>query len=116
MSTRNSNSSIVDSGAYIGLIYIVFSGYIIDRRGVLAVMAVNLGYLPIALAVRMPYAADPGALAAGTATLGMMLMAATADLISVYLSLELTSISLYVLVGFLKDRKSTEASLTAPPE
>ncbi|OGO30635.1 MAG: NADH-quinone oxidoreductase subunit N [Chloroflexi bacterium RBG_16_56_11] len=45
------------------------------------------------------------------ATLGMMLMAATADLISLYVSLELTSISLYVLVGFLKDKKSTEASL-----
>jgi len=44
-------------------------------------------------------------------TLGMMLMAATADLISIYISLELTSISLYALVGFLKDRKSTEASL-----
>jgi len=44
-------------------------------------------------------------------TLGMMLMAATADLISIYVALELTSISLYILVGFLKDRKSTEASL-----
>ena len=44
-------------------------------------------------------------------TLGMMLMAATADLISLYIALELTSISLYILVGFLKDRKSTEASL-----
>ncbi len=44
-------------------------------------------------------------------TLGMMLMAATADLISLYVALELTSISLYILVGFLKDRKSTEASL-----
>jgi NADH-quinone oxidoreductase subunit N len=44
-------------------------------------------------------------------TLGMMLMAATADLISIYISLELTSISLYVLVSFLKDRRSTEASL-----
>jgi NADH-quinone oxidoreductase subunit N len=43
--------------------------------------------------------------------MGMMLMAATADLISLYISLELTSISLYVLVGFLKDKKSTEASL-----
>jgi NADH-quinone oxidoreductase subunit N len=45
------------------------------------------------------------------AALGMMLMAATAELISIYLALELTSISLYVLVGFLKDPKSTEASL-----
>jgi NADH-quinone oxidoreductase subunit N len=43
--------------------------------------------------------------------LGMMLMAATAELISIYIALELTSISLYVLVGFLKDPKSTEASL-----
>ncbi|MFC1916208.1 NADH-quinone oxidoreductase subunit N [Chloroflexota bacterium] len=45
------------------------------------------------------------------ATLGMMLMAATTDLISLYIALELTSISLYALVGFLKDTKSTEASL-----
>jgi len=44
-------------------------------------------------------------------TLGMMLMAATADLISIYIALELTSISLYILVGFLKDPKSSEASL-----
>jgi len=43
--------------------------------------------------------------------LGMMLMAATTDLISIYIAIELTSISLYILVGFLKDPKSTEASL-----
>ena len=43
--------------------------------------------------------------------LGMMLMAATAELISIYIALELASISLYALVGFLKDAKSTEASL-----
>ena len=45
------------------------------------------------------------------AALGMMLMAATAELISIYIALELTSISLYALTGFLKDPKSTEASL-----
>ncbi|MBA7639702.1 NAD(P)H-quinone oxidoreductase subunit 2 [subsurface metagenome] len=45
------------------------------------------------------------------AALGMMLMAATTELISIYIALELTSICLYVLVGFLKDRKSSEASL-----
>jgi NADH-quinone oxidoreductase subunit N len=45
------------------------------------------------------------------ATIGMMLMAAGTDLITLYISLELTSISLYILVSFLKDRKSTEASL-----
>jgi NADH-quinone oxidoreductase subunit N len=44
-------------------------------------------------------------------TLGMMLMAATAELISIYIALELTSISLYILTGFLKDSKSNEASL-----
>jgi len=43
--------------------------------------------------------------------MGMMLMAATTELISIYIALELTSISLYVLVGFLKDPKSTESSL-----
>ena len=43
--------------------------------------------------------------------LGMMLMAATMELISIYIALELASISLYVLAGFLKDPKSTEASL-----
>lgn len=44
-------------------------------------------------------------------TLGMMLMAAATELISLFVALELTSISLYTLVGFLKDRRSTEASL-----
>ena len=43
--------------------------------------------------------------------LGMMLMAATTELISIYIALELTSICLYVLVGFLKDPKSSEAAL-----
>ena len=43
--------------------------------------------------------------------LGMMLMAATTDLIAIYIALELASISLYILVGFLKDAKSTESSL-----
>jgi NADH-quinone oxidoreductase subunit N len=43
--------------------------------------------------------------------LGMMLMAATRELVSIYIALELTSISLYVLTGFLKDPKSSEASL-----
>ncbi len=45
------------------------------------------------------------------ATVGMMFMAATADLISIYVALELASITLYVLTGFLKDGKSAEASL-----
>jgi len=44
-------------------------------------------------------------------TLGMMLMAATTNLIAIYIALELTSLSLYALVGFLKDGKSTESSL-----
>ena len=42
-------------------------------------------------------------------TLGMMLMAATAELISIFIALELTGISFYILVGFLKD--SNQAKL-----
>jgi len=44
-------------------------------------------------------------------TAGMMLMASTVDLIAIFVALELQSISLYVLVGFLKDGRSSEASL-----
>ena len=43
--------------------------------------------------------------------LGMMLLTAAADLISIYVALELSSISLYVLASFLKDQKSSEAGL-----
>lgn len=42
---------------------------------------------------------------------GLMLMASTGELISIYVSLELSSISLYALVSFLKDPKSSEAGL-----
>jgi NADH-quinone oxidoreductase subunit N len=45
-------------------------------------------------------------------TLGMSLMAASADLIMLYLSIETTSIPLYVLAGYLKrDDKSAESGL-----
>lgn len=43
-------------------------------------------------------------------TLGMCLMASSADLIMLYLAIETTSIPMYVLSGFMKDdQKSTEA-------
>ena len=43
-------------------------------------------------------------------TLGMCLMAASADLIMLYLAIEATSIPLYVMAGFMKrDDKSTES-------
>jgi NADH-quinone oxidoreductase subunit N len=42
---------------------------------------------------------------------GMMLLAGTVDLIAIFVALELTSISLYILVGFLKDERSSEAGL-----
>jgi NADH-quinone oxidoreductase subunit N len=45
------------------------------------------------------------------ATIGMMLMVASIDLISIFVALELTAISFYALVGFLKNNKSIEASL-----
>jgi len=47
-----------------------------------------------------------------TATLGMMLMISSYDLIVFYLGLELQSLSLYILASFKKnDEKSTEAGL-----
>ena len=42
---------------------------------------------------------------------GMMLMAATTELISIYIAVELTSLSTVVLVAMLKDVRSTEASM-----
>jgi NADH-quinone oxidoreductase subunit N len=45
------------------------------------------------------------------ATLGMLLMASAVELISIFLALELVNISLYCLVGLLKDARSTEAAL-----
>lgn len=45
-------------------------------------------------------------------TLGMVIMSAGTDLISIYLGLELMSISLYILSGFIRrDPKSQEAAL-----
>lgn len=49
---------------------------------------------------------------AGTATVGMMLMAAATDLLTAYLSLETVSIMSYVLAGFRRRaRQSSEAAL-----
>ena len=46
------------------------------------------------------------------ATVGMMLMATGADLLTLYISLELMAISIYVLVGFVRgDRRSNEAAM-----
>ena len=41
----------------------------------------------------------------------LMLMAATNELISLFISLELVNLSMYSLVGFLKNDRSTEAAL-----
>ena len=46
-----------------------------------------------------------------TASVGMMLLAATRELISIYIALELSSLSLAALVAFLRDARSTEASI-----
>jgi len=42
---------------------------------------------------------------------GMMLLTAATDFISIFISLELSGISLYILTSLLKDKKSTEAGL-----
>ena len=46
-----------------------------------------------------------------TSAIGLMVMAAASDLITIYIGLELASISLYALSGFLKESRSSEASL-----
>jgi|TARA_B100001964_G_C14261076_1_gene615573 NADH-quinone oxidoreductase subunit N len=45
------------------------------------------------------------------ATLGMMIVASSGDLITLYIGLELASISTYVLAGFRKDAKGSEAAM-----
>lgn len=46
-----------------------------------------------------------------TATLGAMLAASASDIISILLSVELTALSFYALVGFMKNAKATESSI-----
>ncbi len=46
-----------------------------------------------------------------TATLGAMLTASASDIISILLSVELTALSFYALVGFLKNEKAAESSI-----
>lgn len=43
--------------------------------------------------------------------IGLMLLVSSTNLITIYVALELSSISLYVLVSFLKDKQSSEAGL-----
>ncbi len=45
-----------------------------------------------------------------TSALGLMIMAAGSEFITIYVGLELASISLYALSGFLKDTKSSESA------
>jgi len=45
------------------------------------------------------------------ATLGMMLLSSATELITLYVSLEVLSLSVYALTGFLKDPGSSESSL-----
>lgn len=56
------------------------------------------------------FAAEYHALVLASAA-AMMLLAAATDLIMVFVALELTGISLYILVAFLKDGRSSEAGL-----
>jgi NADH-quinone oxidoreductase subunit N len=44
-------------------------------------------------------------------TLGMMLLASSSSLITIFVSLELVSVPIYALAGFLKDQRGTESAL-----
>jgi NADH-quinone oxidoreductase subunit N len=46
-----------------------------------------------------------------SATLGMMMMPSAVDILTLYISMELSSYSLYLLVGIHKDKKNAEASV-----
>ncbi len=46
-----------------------------------------------------------------TSTAGLMLLASTLDLIAIFIALELVAVSLYTLVAFQKDVRSSEAAL-----
>lgn len=72
----------------------------------------------LVVAMSLEYAADAGLAGAEYyslilfAALGMMLMAAAGDLIIIFLGLELMSIAVYVLAGFVRqDPKSNEAAI-----
>lgn len=45
------------------------------------------------------------------ATAGMMLLAGARDLVTIFVALELTSISQYIMAGFLRDDRGSEAAL-----
>ena len=45
------------------------------------------------------------------ATSGMMLLAGARDLVTIFVALELTSITQYILAGFMRDDKGSEAAL-----
>ena len=95
---------------------LIFGGMIRDD-GVaffFRMMFIFSGLIVALLSVDSPGVGDKGeyyALVIG-AVIGMNFMAAAADLIMVYLAVETTSISLYLLAGFLRDDdKSAESGL-----
>ncbi len=95
-----------------------FSGhYVVDSLGAMMKTAMAL-LAALALAYSRPYLEDRGLLKgeyyilALFATLGMMVLASGGSLLTVYLGLELLSLSLYVLVAFHRDsRLAAEAAM-----
>ena len=91
--------------------------YVTDGLGVFAKLLVLLGAgLSLILAMRYNEREGIGrfefAVLTLTATAGMLTMIAANDLISLYLGLELQSLSLYVMAAFARDSvRSTEAGL-----
>ena len=86
-----------------------FAGYcnIIFLTSALLTIALSRGYLE-----RMDYHRGEFYILIMLATSGMMLMAGALNLITVFLGLELMSVSLYVLAGFMRRKeRSNEAAL-----
>ncbi|MET4699682.1 NADH-quinone oxidoreductase subunit N [Constrictibacter sp. MBR-5] len=97
---------------------VAFAGlFVIDQYAVFAKLLILLGSaLAILMAVdfneREGTARFEYPIIAVIATLGMMMMVSANDLMSLYIGLELQSLSLYILAAFRRDSlKSTEAGL-----
>ncbi|MBN1368939.1 MAG: NADH-quinone oxidoreductase subunit N [Dehalococcoidaceae bacterium] len=79
----------------------------------LLLLAVSLGVLAVSIEYyrKLEYTwAEFHALSL-FALAGMMLMSSAADLVSAFIAIEITAISFFVMVGMLKDARSSEASL-----
>ncbi|MFQ6020113.1 MAG: proton-conducting transporter membrane subunit, partial [Dehalococcoidia bacterium] len=97
-----------DGEAFKGVLVVddfsLFFNFLFASIAVIIVLA-SIDYIQ-----RSPFYAEYYALVL-TSTAGLMLLVSTLDLIAIFIALELVGVTLYILVGFLKDGRSAEAGL-----